>query len=149
MASTRHGLRLPTTFAALARLMVPHAIKNEADYDKTVAVMNRLAVLDRPTTGQRQYLDTLAVLVEAYDEEHNRIDVSNADPIQVLKSILDEHGLTASDLGRMLGNRELGGKILRGDRELSKGHIATLTQRFKVSADLFIGRHPTGRRRAS
>src|SRR5689334_16457579 len=107
---------LPTTFAALARIMVPHSIASEADYDRTVAVMNRLAVIERPTAGQRQYLDTLALLVEAYDQRHHAISVSEIPPLQLLKGLLADHALSASDLGRMLGNRALGGKILRGER---------------------------------
>jgi antitoxin component HigA of HigAB toxin-antitoxin module len=147
MPTTRQTNRLPTTFAALARLMVPHAIAGEADYDKTVALMNRLAVLGRPTAGQRQYLDTLALLIEAYDQRHNAIDVGEISPLRLLKGLLSDHGLSASDLGRMLGNRELGGKILRGERELSKAHVAILADRFKVSTDLFIRREPARPRR--
>jgi HTH-type transcriptional regulator/antitoxin HigA len=131
---------LPTRFRDLARLLLPHAITSDADYDRTVAVMNRLAVLEKPSAGQRQYLDTLAQLVEAYDQRHHAIDTSNLRPLDLLKSFLKDQGLSASDLGRILGNRELGSKILRGQRALSKTHVAVLANRFKVSTALFIPR---------
>ena len=46
--------------------------------------------------------------------------------------------MTASDLGRMLGDRSLGSRVLNGRRRLSKEHIKILCGRFKVSADLFL-----------
>ena len=46
--------------------------------------------------------------------------------------------MTASALGGLLGNRSIGSKLLRGERELSKAHIRRLCERFKVSADLFL-----------
>jgi len=52
--------------------------------------------------------------------------------------MLKEQSLTGSDLGRLPGNRPLGGAILRGERELSKAHIRILADHFKVSTDLFF-----------
>jgi HTH-type transcriptional regulator / antitoxin HigA len=131
--------QLPGTFDELARIMVPHAIVDEVDYDNTVEWMGRLAVIARPTRGQRQYLDTLAQLVEAYDKEHCAIDTSDIRPLELLKSLLKAHGMSASDLGRLLGNRELGSKILRGERQLSKANIKKLSDRFKLSPAAFMG----------
>jgi antitoxin component HigA of HigAB toxin-antitoxin module len=46
--------------------------------------------------------------------------------------------MTASDLGELLGNRSLGSKVLRGERELSKTHLRILAERFKVDAGLLL-----------
>ena len=54
------------------------------------------------------------------------------------RRILAEQGLSGSDLGRLLGSRPLGSAVLRGERELSKAHIRTLAEHFKVSTDLFL-----------
>ena len=129
---------LPTTFDGLARVMVPHAILDDADYDNTVELASRLAVLAEPTKGQRQYLDTLAQLIHAYDEEHNVIDTSDIKPLDLLKSLLADHNMTASDLGRLLGSRELGSKILRGERSLSKANVKALAVHFKLSSAAFL-----------
>jgi len=51
---------------------------------------------------------------------------------------MEQHALTASDPGRILGQRELGSKILRGDRELSKTHIRALADYFHVNAGMFV-----------
>src|ERR1700722_79196 len=130
--------RLPGTFDELARIMLPHAIVNDADYAETADLLGRLAVLARPTKGQRQYLDTLSQLIEAYDAEHHVIDTSDIKPLDLLKSLLKDHDMTASALGRLLGHRELGSKILRGERQLSKANIRKLADYFKLSPAAFM-----------
>ena len=129
---------LPRTFEELVAVMVPHAIVDDADYQEMAEWLGRLAVIARPTKGQRQYLDTLAQLIEAYDSEHNAIDTTDVKPRDLLHSLLADHGMSASDLGRLLGNRELGSKILRGERQLSKANIKKLAQYFKLSPAAFI-----------
>jgi antitoxin component HigA of HigAB toxin-antitoxin module len=59
--------------------------------------------------------------------------------IMPLKYLIDLHQMNGSQLGQLLGrNRSLGGKILRGERQLSKAHIRVLVERFKVSPALFF-----------
>jgi antitoxin component HigA of HigAB toxin-antitoxin module len=51
---------------------------------------------------------------------------------------MERSGMSSSGLGRLLGDRALGSRILRGERKLSKEHIRRLCDRFHVSADLFF-----------
>ena len=44
-------------------------------------------------------------------------------PVELIRSLMDEHSMSESDLGRLLGDRSLGHRILSGQRELSKAHI--------------------------
>jgi HTH-type transcriptional regulator/antitoxin HigA len=56
-----------------------------------------------------------------------------------LQALLDTHGMTASDLARLLDvHRSTASKILSGDRSLTVEHIKVLSGRFRVSADLFL-----------
>ena len=61
---------------------------------------------------------------------HNRIAASYA---ELVRSLMDEHGMSESDLGRLLGDRSLGHRILSGERELSKTHIRTLAEHFSLN----------------
>lgn len=122
----------------MVALLVPRAIHDEVDYENTIEMLDRLTSLRRLTKGQEQYLETLSVLVEAYESDHHAIEVSDLTPIQVLKHLLDSNNMNASHLGELLGNRSLGSKILRGQRELSKSHIRVLAKRFNVDPGLFI-----------
>jgi antitoxin component HigA of HigAB toxin-antitoxin module len=69
---------------------------------------------------------------------HGPIDTSDIDAVEALSFLLEQNGMSASDLGRLLGNRQLGAAILRRERQLSKANIIKLRDRFKVSADLFL-----------
>ena len=58
---------------------------------------------------------------------------------EILQHLLEEHGLAAADLSRILGgSRNLGAMILRGDRNLTLAHIRKLAAHFHVGSELFI-----------
>lgn len=99
--------------------------------------MDRLAVLDKRTRDQEDYLATLILLVEDY-EGADEDDTDDIEPLEVLKYLMQGHGMSASDLGRLLGERTLGPAIVRGDRELSKTHIRILCKHFGVGPELFF-----------
>src|SRR6266498_414092 len=92
--------RLPSTFAQLVRLYPPQAIHGEAAYAKTQRMIDWLTDEPRLSAGQSEYLDTLTVLLEAYEQQHETIDELPLNPIDALRVLLDERGMSASDLGR-------------------------------------------------
>lgn len=49
-----------------------------------------------------------------------------------LRALMNAAEMNASDLGRLLGNRALGNKLLRGERQLPKTHIRRLADHFAV-----------------
>ena len=130
--------KLPASFIELVRLFPPQAIHDEIGYANTQEMIDRLTTRPKLTAGQQEYLQTLTILFEAYEKEHERIDTSHLSPLNVLQFLLDSNGMSASDLGRLLGNRELGAKILNGSRQLSKAHLRRLANRFRVDAGLFL-----------
>jgi HTH-type transcriptional regulator / antitoxin HigA len=122
----------------LVRQFPPQAIHDEIGYGNTQEMIDRLTSVRKLTAGQAEYLETLTILFEAYENEHERIGTSHLSPLNVLRFLLESNGMSGSDLGRLLGNRELGPKILSGSRQLSKAHIRRLAERFKVDAGLFL-----------
>ncbi len=135
---SRSPQKIAGRFEDLVAMLPPRAIRDEVDYENTIEMLDRLTSLPRLTKGQQQYLETLSVLVESYESEHHAIEIDDLSPIQVLEHLLDGNNMNASQLGDLLGNRSLGSKILRGQRELSKRHIRLLAKRFGVSPALFI-----------
>ncbi len=128
---------MPGRFSELVARLPPRAIHDDTEYRNALEMIN--AVLARPklTKGQTEYVETWAVLVEAYEREHHSIDTI-ATPIETLQYLMDQASMTASDLGRLLGNRTLGSAILSGKRDLSKAHIRVLANHFKVEPGLFL-----------
>jgi antitoxin component HigA of HigAB toxin-antitoxin module len=76
-------------------------------------------------------------LLEEYDRAYVRWPKVS---IQTrLRHLLDESGLSAADLSRLLGGSpNLGSMILRGDRNLTLAHVRKLADPFRVSPELFI-----------
>lgn len=129
---------MPGRFSDLVRLLPPHVIRDEADYDNVIAFIDKLLARPKLTKGQTEFFKTWTVLIGAYEDVHHYIDTSGISGLDSLKYLLEQSGMTASDLGNLLGNRSLGSKILRGERELSKAHLRILAERFKVDAGLFL-----------
>lgn len=137
-ATTADRGPLPETWAELTAQLPLRPIHDDIEYDNAVGLLDLLAVLDQRTEDQEDYLETLSALVERYDDEHFAINDSGISPIEVLRYLCEQNGLTASALGELLGNRSLGSKVLRQERQLSKEHIRRLSGRFSVSSDLFL-----------
>ena len=129
---------LPKDFDALVRMHPPRAIGDEVEYENTQEIIDALTCIAKPTKGQADYLQTLVILFSDYESNAHAIDTSDLSPLEMLKHFMEQHGMNASDLGRLLGERSLGPKILNGNRELSKAHIRKLADHFSVPADLFV-----------
>jgi len=138
MKTTALPEQMPRMYEGLVRLFVPRPIHDDVELDNVTEIVNRLATLDHPTQDQADYLDILSGIIETYENAHHAIDTTGNTALETLRFMLGESGMTASDLGRLLGSREIGSKILRGERSLSKAHIKKLAEHFHVSADLFL-----------
>lgn len=140
MSSTKVSLKekLPGRFEDLMVILPPRAIAHDVQYENTVEMIDRIMAIGRLTKGQSLYLETLVQLVEAYESTHHTIDVSDLSGIDALTHLLEENGMNASDLARLLGvHVSLGSKILKGDRCLTVDHVKTLAERFRVNPGLF------------
>ena len=112
-------------------------IKTGHDYKKAAALLDRL--LDEIGGNQRHplfgFLEVLGTLVENYESDH--VDMKGATGKDVLKFLMEEHGLTQSDLPE-IGSQGVVSEILHGSRELNTRHIKALSARFGVSPAAFF-----------
>ena len=141
MLNTKHAdrHRLPSRFEDLVRLMPPRAILDEAAYANTVEMVDALMAAGKLTRGQELYLETLVQLVQTYEARHHAIETAGLSGLEVLKHLLAENDLNASDLARLLGvHASMGSKILKGERSLTVEHIRKLAERFKVEAQILL-----------
>lgn len=132
------GSELPETFQELNQQRPLRPIQDRMDFENAQELSDRLAVLDQRTKDQEDYLETLSTLMEKYEEEHSPIETKKLDPIETLRYLMEEQEMSASELGRVLGNRQLGAAVLRGDRTLSKANILRLSEHFRVGAGVFL-----------
>ena len=129
---------VPKTYRELCELYLPRPIRDEEEDTAATEMMNALAIFQKLNAEQRDYFDVLTEFVDAYDKA-KPVRWPKVKGVDVLKHLLDEHGLNATDLSRILGaSRNLGAMILRGDRNLTVAHVRKLAAHFKVSPELFI-----------
>jgi HTH-type transcriptional regulator/antitoxin HigA len=131
--------RLPADFAGLVALHVPHVIRDEASYGNTMEVVDALTSIPKLSKGQMEYLDTLTVLVEAYERDRRAIDTSDLTGLDMLRHLVEANELTHVDLGRLLGvGPSAVSMILSGQRPVTAEHARKLGKRFGVNPGLFI-----------
>ena len=113
------------------------SIRNEHEYDLAVERLNHL--LDEVGANEQHplytLLDTLGTLVHAYEEQHHPMPECSG--MDVLRFLMDEHGLTQSDLPEV-GSQGVISDILRGKRVLNVRQIRVLAKRFQVSPAVFV-----------
>lgn len=139
-ASFRRRIRITADYLRLIHEFPLGPIQSDREYEAAVAILDRLAV--RPegslSPSEQAYLETLSLLVQAFDEMRFKIATHRMKPLQALKYLMQQSEMSDSQLGELLGNRPLASLILHAHRSLSKTHIRRLSEHFKVEPGLFL-----------
>lgn len=131
---------VPDSYLKLMAEFPPRLITNVAEYDRAAAIVHRLALREgHLDSGEQAYLDVLELLVEQYDREHHPINTDVVSPTQALRMLVEQAGMSVTDLGKLLGSKGAASELLSGKRtEPSKAQIRKLCSRFKVNAGVFF-----------
>jgi HTH-type transcriptional regulator/antitoxin HigA len=130
---------LPRNYHALTANFPLRPLHDSVDLHNATEILDAMAMHhERFSRDQADYFDVLASLVESYEALNDPLRIPHAKPLDAIRDLLAAHNLSASDLGRILGNRALGSKILRGDRKLTVNHIKKLSRYFRLDPALFI-----------
>ena len=110
-------------------------IKSAADH---AAALQEIALLMSAEMGtpDGDRLDVLATLVEAYEVKHFPMDLPN--PIDAIKFIMEQKGLTPKDLQPMIGRSNRVYEILSGARPLTLAMIWRLHEGLGIPAECLI-----------
>ena len=113
------------------------SVRTEREYARARATMDALlaAIGDDERHPLAEVLDYLADRIRAYEEEH--VQISDAEPGEVLRFLMEQHGLKQDDLGDCAPQSRIS-DFLNGKREISKGVAKKFAARFNVRADLFF-----------
>ena len=91
-------------------------IKSEKDYTATLSLIEKL--MDAlPNTPQMDELEVLTTLIEAYEEQHYKIDAP--DPIEAIKFRMEQEGLKQKDLVSIVGSKSRVSEILNKKRNFN------------------------------
>jgi HTH-type transcriptional regulator/antitoxin HigA len=116
----------------------PRIIRSEAELARYSQTLFQLTAKDEPSEAEVEAIDLLSLLIERYEAE--RYPLPKASPVEVLRFLMDQHGLQQRDLGEVLGcSAPTVSLILSGTRNLTIPHIRALAERFNVPASVFLG----------
>ena len=110
-------------------------IKNEADYDSALAVIDNLMGA-APNTSQSDELEIVVTLVEAYEAKHWPIDAP--DPIAVIKHVMEARGLHQKDFAELIGSQPRASEVLSRRRPLTLAMIRALSAKWNLPADILV-----------
>ncbi len=109
-------------------------IDSDAELARARALVDRLWDSSDPADVAR--LEAQARLIAAYEERKwPRRPPSTAD---LIRHLMDQHGLTRADMVPILGTPSRVSEVLRGKKGLSMGMVQRLRARFRVPADVLI-----------
>ena len=109
-------------------------IDSDAELARAHALVDRLWQSDDPADIAR--LAAQARLIAAYEESKwPRRPPTTAD---LIRHLMDQHGLTRAELVPLLGTASRVSEVLRGKKGLSMAMVQRLRARFRVPADVLL-----------
>ena len=116
---------------------VVSTIHTERHYNKVVKIVDELIddVNKKADPVKESLIDILGTLIKDYEDRN--ITESEGDPIGNLKFLLEEHGMTQSDL-KEIGSQGVVSEILNCKRKLNIRQVIALSKIFSVSPSVFI-----------
>ena len=110
-------------------------IKTEQDYNLALERVNILFDA-KPNTEEADELDILVTLIEKYEKIH--YPIPEPDPIEAIKFMMEQNGLTDADLGILLNSRSRVSELFKRKRALTIKQIRILTEELHIPASILI-----------
>ena len=110
---------------------------NEKEYNNLMEFMNSLMEWLRHHKDDRATSLLRVIANNIHEYENKKYPSKKLLPVDMLKFLMDEHGLSQNDLPE-IGSQSLISKILNGERKLTLEHIHYLSEHFGVSPIVFI-----------
>jgi HTH-type transcriptional regulator / antitoxin HigA len=121
--------------------IVPKAIETEAEYNRFLAIAERLIFKKKDRTAEESTLLKLLVrLIKDYEEEvFDLKNWSKTSPHELLQFLMESKGIKQADLVGVLSDSSgLISSIVNGKREISKAQAKKLGEFFHIEPGVFI-----------
>jgi HTH-type transcriptional regulator / antitoxin HigA len=116
----------------------PHVIHSDEELEAYTEALFELTALPRPSPVQLEAIELLTLLIERYEKAHYPIPA--ADPVTVVRFLVEQQGLTQRDLAPQFGSESAVSMFLAGQRRLTVEQVRRLSTRFRLPADVFMAR---------
>jgi HTH-type transcriptional regulator/antitoxin HigA len=122
----------------MIRQGAPRLIRSDEELEAYTSALFDLTVKDPRTRDDEEALELLTLLIETYESQ--RYPVPDAGPVEVLRYLMERNGLYQRDLAQQLGSESTVSLVLSGRRQLTREHIARLSERFHVAPSAFFSK---------
>jgi HTH-type transcriptional regulator/antitoxin HigA len=110
-------------------------IKTDEDYRAALVEID-LLMSAAPESPEGERLDILVTLISAYEQQHFPMDLP--DPVEAIKFVMDQRGLTVKDLEPMIGRSNRVYEVLNRRRPLTLAMIWKLHKELGIPAECLI-----------
>src|ERR1700674_3477488 len=111
-------------YSSLLTKFPPKIIRTEKENEAYTEVLYDLDQRKKVTPAERELAKLLTLLIE--DFEQRRYQLPHSRPLDVLRFLMDQHGLRQKDLVSVFGTPSIVSEVLSGKRELQE-HIKQLS----------------------
>ncbi len=109
-------------------------VETDAELARAQSLVESLWSCEAPAEIAR--LRAQALLIAAYEE--SRWPHQPASPADLIRHLMDQHGLTRHDLIPLLGSASRVSEVLNGKKGLSLAMVQRLRARFAIPAELLL-----------
>jgi len=127
----------PDSYMTLISRVPLKPIKNDDQHEHAVEIIGEL-MGRKLDSGASDYLDTLILLVNKYEDENHTPTGVDLSPQEALKAIMNANDISQAQMGKIIGSESAVSMFLKGERGLSKAHIKAIVARFRVDASVFL-----------
>lgn len=128
---------LVATLSKLRNMLGVLVVRTQEDHATAVSLMDEIMDIigEDHNHPLQELLHILSSQIEIYEDEH--VQIPDAEPREVLRYLMEEHGLKQADLGDCMPQSRVS-EVLSGERKITVDAAKRLAQRFNVSTDVFL-----------
>jgi HTH-type transcriptional regulator / antitoxin HigA len=104
------------SYGELLAKTLPRVIETDAENGRMIAELEALDSLPEMTPEQASLAELMTVLIEQFEQ---RYDLGNANPLDALKSLMEDRGIRQRDLLPVFGSSSVASDVLSGKRAVS------------------------------
>jgi HTH-type transcriptional regulator / antitoxin HigA len=124
-------------YSELLTRVPPKVIRTEKENDAYTEIVYELDRRSKTlTSAEKELAELLTLLIEDFEEKRYRLPRSK--PLDALRFLMEQHELRQKDLVDVFGTPSIVSEVLNGKRDLNKDHIRRLSERFRVSPEVFF-----------
>jgi HTH-type transcriptional regulator / antitoxin HigA len=116
--------------------LAPEAIASEVEYDRALAIAERLVANRNLSNEESKFLSLIMTLIEDYEGKH--YPMGDVSPHAALLHLMEYSGTSQVDLVGSIGSQEIVAEIVDGKRSIDPIQAKALGKYFQVSASLFL-----------